>query len=170
MSFRMEDGEYDLSQILVKPLYFALFANIIIPMILLYGCYYMHSHGGVENRIEGFADELYYAFGVLSVAQGGLALWWRHRRLGMPMIRRKETFEQDISDGLVGATKPVFLTIAAICIYGYVYFFLTGRFRLTLFLVLFSFVVFQVVRPRMGTLRKLIRHQKDLVEKGHFRS
>ncbi|MFQ5454378.1 MAG: hypothetical protein ACE5D6_09365, partial [Candidatus Zixiibacteriota bacterium] len=55
-----------------------------------------------------------------------------------------------------------------ISLYGFIYFFLTGRFKEAVFFVVFSFLVFQIVRPRYGFIRKLIDSQKKLVERGTF--
>ena len=84
------------------------------------------------------------------------------------MIRRAETFETDFASGLLRRTRPVFLVIASVCLYGYVYFLVTGRFQEAVFFVVFSFVVFQVVRPRYGWARKLIAYQKGLADSGKF--
>jgi len=65
-------------------------------------------------------------------------------------------------------SRPIFVMIAAISVYGYLYFYLTGRFKETVFLVLFSFLVFQVIRPRHAAVKKLVRHQKMLAEKGEL--
>lgn len=159
------DEEFDLARIVVRPLYFGMVANVFVPMVLLLLCYYVNNKYYLENRIGDFANSLFYLFGVLALGQAAVALWWRHSRFRKPMIRRAETFEADFSDGLLQRSRPVFVLIASISLWGYIYFFFTGRFREAVFFVVFSFLVFQVVRPRYGYVRRLIGYQKELVKR-----
>jgi len=168
MTFQLEDGEYDLHQMLAKTLYFGFLINIAGPVALVFVCYYFTNHYSMTNHVGDYANQLFYVVAGLCVLQAGFALWWRHKLFARPMIKRKETFERDIKDGFLGRSRPVFLVIAAISVYGGAYFFLTGRFQETVLFVFFSFVVFQVVRPRVGSLRKLITHQQVLVRGGRF--
>ena len=85
-----------------------------------------------------------------------------------PMIRRQETFQTDLALGLTRICRPVFMLVGAISLYGVQYFVLTGRFEETMFMVILSFVVFQVVRPRYGLVNKLIDNQYSMAEKGEF--
>ena len=170
MNHRLENDQYDMHKLLIKPLYFGLFANIIIPMALLMVCFYFNNNYYMENRIADFANSLFYILGAVAVAQAGGSLWWRSKLLELPMIRREETFEQDLTSELHRRVRPVFVLIAGISVYGYIYFFLTGRFNESVFMVFFSFLVFQVVRPRMGSLRKLIVCQKEHIKQGRFLS
>jgi small-conductance mechanosensitive channel len=160
------DQKYDIVAMVAKPLYVGMLFNILLPMGLLLVCYYINTHYPLENRLGGSANSLFYAFVVLGLAQAGLSLWWRTKRLERPMVRREETFEEDILGNLVMALRPVFLQIAAISVYGYAYFFLTGRFVEAVVFVFGSFLVFQVVRPRQGSIRKLLEHQQELLEQG----
>lgn len=168
MSNSMFENKTDLARILVKPLYFGLVVNIVIPMGLLFVCFYINNSSYIESRVEGFSNTLFYIFAVLALAEAGFALWWRSRLFDKPMIRRAETFEGDFVQALMARTKPVFILIASISIYGYVYFFLTGRFTEAVLFVVFSFLVFQVVRPRYGMLKKLLARQEQLVKQGKF--
>jgi hypothetical protein len=165
---RQFENNSDLTGIIVKPLYFGLFVNILVPMVLLLLCYYLDQRGGVVNRVPGMANTLFYIFGVLSLAEAGFALWWRTKLYAQPMIRRRETFEEDFSKALLERSRPIFLVIASISVYGLIYFLLTARFNEAVFLVVFSFLVFQVVRPRYGMVRKLIAYQQKLAEQGKF--
>ena len=160
--------KYDLNRIIIKPLYFGLVVNVLIPMGLLLVCFYFENQQSLYNRIFGFANNLFYIFAALSIAQSGLSLWMRNRMMETPMIRRQETFEQDLVQGLVAKSRPVFILIALIALYGFVYFMLTARFKETVFLVFFSFVIFQLVRPRFGFVRKLIARQEAMWENGQF--
>ena len=164
MGFTSQDFEYDLPRILAKPLYFGLFVNVIVPMALLFVCFYLDKNYSMDNHAGAAANSLYYVLAVMSVAQAGLALWWRRRLFQQPMITRPETFEQDLATGFLRCSRPVFIVVALISLYGYIYFFVTGRFSESVILVLFSFLVFQVVRPRAGFVRKLVIRQRELIE------
>lgn len=161
-------SDYDLHQIIAKSLYFGLVSNILLPMFGLFICYWANNNSYVPNRVGDFANGLYYVLGAMSLIQTGVAVWWRDRLLKQPMIRHAETFETDISAALLARSRPVFLLIAGISLYGYLYFFLTGRFNEGAFLVVFSFVVFQIVRPRHGMARKLVGRQLKMVERNEF--
>lgn len=168
MSTSMFEDKTDLARLLVKPLYFGMVVNIGIPMVLLLVCYYFDNNKDVENKLAEFANTLFYIFGLLSLLEAGFALWWRSRLFERPMIRRQETFEEDLVQALVARSKPVFIVIASISVYGYIYFFLTGRFTEAVLFVVFSFLVFQVVRPRYGMVRRIVAHQEGLVNQGKF--
>ena len=160
--------DFDLNQVMVKPLYFGLFINVLIPAALLFACYYLDQRSYVANRAGNFANALYYIIGALSLGQIGVALWWRHKRLEQPMIRRRESFAEDLAHGLLAGLRPIFLLIAAIAVYGIIYFFLTGRFEESLFVVLVSFLAFQIVRPRTKSTMKVVEIQEDHVAAGRF--
>jgi len=160
--------QYDLNRIIIKPLYYGLVVNVLIPMGLLLICFYFENQASLYNRIYGFANTLFYICAALAVVQSGAALWMRNEMQNKPMIRRQETFEEDLIRGLTVKSRPISLLIAAIALYGFVYFFLTARFKETVILVFFSFVVFQLVRPRFSFMRKLIARQQEMVDKGVF--
>lgn len=164
------DERYDVVGMVAGPLYFGLGVNVLAPASLLVICYWVANNYFVENSIPGFADTLFYIFAVLALVQSALALWWRSKAFKAPMIRRRETIEQDLMRGLSAKSKRAFLLIASICLWGFIYFPLTGRFRESALFVVFSFVVFQVVRPRYGFVRKLIRYQEELISQGKFAS
>lgn len=170
MSPTQDNDKYDLNRIIIKPLYFGLVVNVLIPMGLLLVCFYFESNASWYNHIGQTANGLFYLIGALSLAQAGLALWRRERLMKEPMIRRKENFEDDFIQALLGRSRHISLIIALIALYAFVYFLLTARFKETVFLVFFSFLIFQVVRPRFGFIRKLIARQEELVEKGQFRT
>ncbi|MCP4603451.1 MAG: hypothetical protein GY847_23520 [Proteobacteria bacterium] len=159
---------YDVTGMVAKPLYFGMLINVMVPGGLLFVCFYVNQHYPFENRISELANGLFYALAAISIAQAGFALWWRHKKFGEPMVRKQETMEKDMIRGTMACSRPAFLLIASISLWGFVYFWLTGRFEETSMLVIFSFLVFQVVRPRHGAIRKLIDHQTKLVEQGFF--
>ncbi len=164
----LKEDKYDLNRIIIRPLYFGMVVNILIPMGLLLVCYYFETQQSWYNRIGQSANTLFYIFAAVAVVQAGVAVWWRSKIVNWPMIRSKETFEDDLVRSLSATTRPISIIIAGISLYGVIYFYLTARFKETLFLVVFSFVVFQVIRPRFGFIRKLIERQEAMVEKGEF--
>ncbi|MDH3890542.1 MAG: hypothetical protein OEV49_05615 [candidate division Zixibacteria bacterium] len=166
MSLFSDDFGVDLHRILAKSLYFALVVNVLLPAVGLYLCHYLATNHFPPNRIGDSANPLFYVFAVLTVAQGGLAWWYRRKLLDRPMIKSMDTIQEDLRMGLLRASRPISLLVAAISLYGYIYFALTGRFRATLILVVFSFVAYQVVRPRLGSLGKLVKRQKQMAELG----
>ena len=139
-------------------------------MLLFLVCYYIEGHGGRDVIVGESANALFYVFAVLALSQAGSAIWWRKRRLQWPMVKSSESFEDDITGGILVACRPVFVVIAAITLYGYLYYFVTGRFTEMVVFVFFSFIIFQIVRPRHGLARRVIEQQKALLEKGRFRS
>lgn len=168
MNYRPDTDQFDIYPMMAKPLYFGMFANVLLPMGLLFVCYYFQNNSPQPNRVGEAANLLFYLFGALSLTQAGLALWWRTKSMRAPMVRRRETMEADITAGLERRSRPIFLLIAGISLWGVIYFFLTGRFQEAVFLVVFSFIVFQVVRPRRGLILKIIEHQQGLVDRGDF--
>jgi hypothetical protein len=168
MNNRTDRDQFDIYPMIARPLYFGMFCNVLFPMGMLFVCYYFQNNDPQPNRVGEAANLLFYLFGALSLIQAGLALWWRIRSMREPMVRRRETMEQDITAGLAQRSRPVFLLVAGISLWGIVYYFLTGRFQEAVFLVVFSFIVFQVVRPRRGLVLKVIRHQQELVDHGRY--
>ena len=115
---RIFDDDYDLSGIIVRPLYFGLVANIVIPVGLLLVCYYISDSGSIYNRIGTTANPLFYIFAALALGpRRDWPLFLRKKLYSRSMIRRSETFEQDFSDALLQRSRPIFLLIASISIY-----------------------------------------------------
>ncbi len=166
MSLTDDLNSYDLSAIVVRPLYFGMGVNIIAPAAVLLICYYLNENHYMENRLGDLANTVFYVFAGLAMVQAGIALWLRQKAFERPMIKSEATLQQDIADELAAATRPIFVLIAAISLWGFVYFFLTGRFQEALVFVVGSFLVFQVVRPRVGSARKLVQAQKELFDRG----
>jgi small-conductance mechanosensitive channel len=133
-------------------------------MILLFVCFYVNEHAPFDNRVGAFANTIFYLLCGLSLADAGVALWWRSRLFSERLVSRRETFEEDLLAALVRRMRPIFLIVAAISLYGVLYFFLTARFVEALFFVIFSFLVFQVIRPREGMMRKVIAAQQRYLE------
>ena len=161
---------FDIIPMMARTLYFGMFTNVILPVAVLMVCYYIQNNYPQPNRAGDMANTLFYVFGALAIAEAGAAFLLRSRLFKRPMVRRVETMESDISNELLRRCRPLFLLVASISLYGYLYFYLTGRFQEAVFMVVFSFLVFQVIRPRHGFLHKLIAYQQQLVEQGKFRT
>ena len=165
----LRDSEYDLTHIIVRPLYFGLFSNVLVPMGLLMVIYYLNNRGWHPLVGDETANLLFYVFAAVALVHVGLVIAWRRKLYATPMITRQERFELDFTSEYLRRTRPLFIVIAAVSLYGFIYFFITGRFNESLLFVIFSFLVFQLVRPRYGLVQKLIDKQQALVDKGQFR-
>ena len=168
MNTESANNDYDLSAIIIKPLYFGLFINILIPMALLLICYYIETHDSPHNQLGLSATNYFYVFAVLAVVQAGAALWYRAKLMARPMIRSMVSAEADIKEQLLKRLRPIFMTVAAISLWGVAYYLLTGRFNEGLLFFVFSFVVFQFIRPRYGSMQKLIDRQVAMAERGEL--
>ena len=163
-------SQYDLTRIQARPLYFGLLVNVIIPVALLFVCYYITNNQVLANQLGKSANAAFYAIVVIAAGKSATALWWLRKCFTQPMIRQGEPFEESLIDGLKRRTRPVFLLIASISLWGHAYILLTGRFNEGAIVVLLSFLVFQLVRPRVGSIKKLIERQRELVDAGQYRS
>jgi hypothetical protein len=168
VSSSLFDDDHDVTRIIVKPLYFGLFVNVLIPAGLMMVGYYLDQKHSLPNRIGDAADVLFYVFVAAALLEGGAVMWLRKLLFDKPMIRRMETFEDDFTSEYLKRSRSLFVLIASISVYGFIYFVLTGRFKEMVLFVLLSFVIFQLVRPRQGLTRKLIAAQKHLAERGEL--
>lgn len=162
------DDDYDLNRIIVRPLYFGMLTNIILPVVGLFVCYYFNNKGPRPNMLGGSSDMVFYLFLAMAAMEVAVAFWLRTKFFQSPMIRTKETFEKDFSDEYLKRCRPLFIMISSISIYGFIYYYLTSEFNAAAWFVVGSFLVFQLVRPRHGLVRKLIEKQQKLVEQGQF--
>ena len=160
--------DIELARIVAPPLYFGLLVNIVAPVMILMVCYYLANSHYVTNPMIENTRLWLFVFGAMALAEAGLALWWRGKLLNQPMVRKEATFEADIARGVARHSRPVFLLIASISLYGYIYFFLTGLFDQAVFFVVLEFLVFQIVRPRYGLAKKVVERQKELVSQGRW--
>lgn len=171
MSSQTDYSKYDLNHMIIKPLYFGLGFNILLPMILIFICYYIDNQNGWSPLVGiDMANNLFYIFGLLAVLEAAAVLIWRQKMLSQPMIKSEESFEDDLTSELFSRIKPISIIIAAINLYGVAYYILTARFKETIFFVFFSFIIFQVVRPRLGFIKRLIDRQLEMVAKGQLKN
>ncbi|RME28213.1 MAG: hypothetical protein D6800_04150, partial [Candidatus Zixiibacteriota bacterium] len=123
------ERQYDLTRLMIKPLYFGLVVNILIPSLLLLVCYLIERGGGRTPLVDDTNHTLFYTLVVIAVAVSLGALWWRHVLASRPMVRSKQTFEEDFRLSLLGLSRPVFLLISSVALLGILYYFLVGDFR-----------------------------------------
>jgi hypothetical protein len=159
---------FDLSAIVIKPLYFGLFVNILIPTVLLLVCYYIETHGSLHNQLGLDANIYFWVFAAAAIIEAGIALWYRFKLLARPMIRSMSSAEADIKEQLTARLKPIFMMVSAISLWGVLFYALTGRFDNGLLFIVFSFIVFQFIRPRYGSVQKLIDRQIAMAERGEL--
>ncbi len=165
----MNKYNVDLSRALIKPLYMGLLINIFIPVLILGIAYYMEQGRAIETQMS--AEELNIFFWVLAavaIADGAVAIILKQKRFFAPMIRSKETFEQDFTNGVFTASIMCYALTSVISIYGLVFYILGGTLAHLFFFVFVSFIAFQLIRPRLGFLEKALAAQEKHVEEGRF--
>jgi small-conductance mechanosensitive channel len=162
------DSDINITHIIVKPLYFGMVCNVIIPLAALFGIYFYNNKYGGTNHVANSEPFIFYLLIGITIIETLGVVWWRDRLFKTPMIKRAETFEADFAAEYLRRCKPIFLVIASLSLYGVVFYFLTGQFERSVIFVIISYVVFQIVRPRHGLVSKLLAHQRELVKKGEF--
>ncbi len=157
------DHGVDIITIIAKTLYLGMVTNVIMPAALLFVCYYINENYTVSNKVGDMSNSLFFVFGILAVGQAVYAYWKKSNDIRKPMATNPEMFADQITIGIVKVFRKIFMIVASISLYGYLYFFLTGRFKDAMFMVLLSFIVFQFIRPRQSAIEKIIMHQKNLL-------
>ena len=170
MTTETPDRDYDLASLVIKPLYFGLVANILVPMALLLICYYLEMHNPPPDRLGFSANTLFIVFAVLAIGQAAFALLYRSKQMAKPMVTHIDRLEEDVKRALISRLRPVFVMVGAISLWGVVYYLLTGRFNEGVMFVVFSFIVFQFIRPRYGSVQKLLDKQYEMAKRGELLS
>jgi hypothetical protein len=166
----LRDSDYNLTGIIAKPLYFGTFINVVLPGMLLLGCFYFLKGKGTPLVDLYYLNTIRTVIAVVALAHLAVVFWWRTKLYVTPMVKNKETFETDFKEEYYQRTKPLFLAIASIALYAIIYIFLTGQFdNYFLGVFIYCFLAFQFVRPRYGLVQKLIERQEKLVAQGKFR-
>jgi len=161
----------DINAVLIKPIYIGLLINAFIPVVIVGIAYFLEEGGGITQTISNENLELiFYILVGLALVDGGLAIYWKQKLFFAPLIRSKETFEDDFTKGFFAKSIVCYAIIAAIAIYGLVIYLLGGTFNQLLFLVLISFIAFQFIRPRAKFTEKVLAAQEQLAEQGQFLS
>jgi len=161
----------DINAVLIKPIYIGLLINALIPVAIVGIAYYFEQSGGMISSLSPENLELiFYIFAGLAVIDGGLAIFLKQKLFFSPLIKSKESFVEDFMHGFFAKSIVCYAIIAAIAIYGLVIYILGGTFNQLLFLVLMSFIAFQIIRPRAKFAEKVLAAQEQFVEQGQFLS
>jgi hypothetical protein len=164
-----QEFNIDLNRILVKPLYIGLLINIFFPAGILLIAYYIDRGGGMSSSMEpDTLNSLLWMLLVIAVADGSVAIMLKYKLFYQPMIKSKQSIEQDISDRVYKLSIICFAITTAIVIYGVVYFVLGGSFKNLMLFAFISFIAFQLIRPRHKFLEKVIAAQERYVAEGRF--
>ncbi len=165
----MSKYDVDVNDILVKPVYIGLLMNIFIPVAMLGLAYFLDKSRAMEPLDSGKnLNFFFWALAVVSVADGVAAIYFRQKRFFSPMIRSKETFKEDLSQGVFSGSIFCYAFTTAISIYGLVMYLMGGTFMNFMFFVFLSFIAFQLIRPRYGFMEKVIAAQEKFVAEGRF--
>ncbi len=167
----MNKYKIDINAVLIKPIYIGLLINALIPVAIVGIAYYFEQSGGMTSSMSSENLEfIFYIFAGLGVVDGGLAIFLKQKLFFSPLIKSKESFVEDFMQGFFAKSIVCYAIIAAIAIYGLVMYFLGGTFNQLLFLVLMSFIAFQIIRPRAKFAEKVLAAQEQFVEQGRFLS
>jgi hypothetical protein len=161
--------DVDINHILVKPVYFGLLMNIFVPVLILGIAYYLENSGGAQGTIQKSELNIFFwALAAVSLGDGVIAIYFKHKNFMAPMIRSKETFEEDLAWGVFTRSIICYSMTTAIAVYGLVFYFFGGSFMHLFFFVFLSFIAFQLIRPRYGFIEKVLAAQEKHVEEGRF--
>jgi hypothetical protein len=163
------ESKVDLNRLLLKPVYIGLVMNILVPVILLAFVYYLDGqnfHKGVI--ISSKADPIFWALCGVALLEGIAAFIIRKKLFFSPMVRSKETFEEDLVLGFLTNSIICYAITTAISIYGVVLFFLGHPFETTVLFVLISMIAYQFIRPRFKFTGEVVEAQDRLVSQGRF--
>ena len=159
----------DLSHVLVKPLYMGLLINIFIPVLILGIAYYMESEHAIEARLSTNDLNLFFwALAAVAIADGAVAILLKQKRFFAPMIKSKETFEEDFEAGVFRGSIICYALTSMISVYGLVFYVLGRTLAHLFFFVFVSFIAFQLIRPRLGFLEKVLKAQEKHVKEGRL--
>ena len=165
----MEESKIDLNRLLIRPLYFGLLLNILIPVVLLAITYFLEKKDVMSGTFDPDTySVLFWIFCVLAIVDGVLTFVIRQKLFFAPMVMTKETFEDDLMQGFFKNSIVCYAMAMAIAVYGFVLFFLGGSFETMVLFVLISMIAYQFIRPRFGFAEKVIAAQKKFVEEGRF--
>jgi hypothetical protein len=143
--------------------------NIFAPVAFLAVAYYVDQTGGKTASLpHETLNVIFWVLTAVSVIDGALAIFLKQRLFYSPMVSSMETFEDDIVNRSFTASIVCFAITTAISVYGLVFYFLGGTFSNLLFFVFMSFIAFQLIRPRIGFMKKVIEAQEKHVAQGRF--
>jgi hypothetical protein len=161
--------DVDLNRVLIKPVYWGLLMNIFMPVLFLGIAYYL-DRSARENvlSLDRNLNIFFWALVAVSLGDGIMAITFKQKRFFTPMIRSKETFEDDLTRGVFRESIICYSLTTAISLYGLVFYLMGGAFSAMFLFVFISFIAFQLIRPRYGFLEKVVAAQEKLVDEGRF--
>lgn len=163
------ESKFDINRLLIKPVYIGLFMNILMPIILLAIVYYVEKNGGRNVTYDTATYNMFFwIFCVVAIGEGVVAFILKQKLFFSPMIKSKETFEDDLLRGFMTSSIICYSCTTAIAIYGLVLFLLGGTFETMVLFVLISMIAYQFIRPRYAFAEKVAEAQDRFVEEGRF--
>jgi hypothetical protein len=165
----MNEYNVNLNTVIIKPLYIGLLMNIFIPSIIVMIVYYLESESSgrmVGSGVE--SDLILWVMAGFVLLDGSLALYIKQKRFFAPMIKSKETFAADFTEGVKIASIICFAITTAISIYGVVAYLISGLIDYLILFVVLSFIAYLLVRPRYRFLEKVLAAQENHVKEGRL--
>jgi hypothetical protein len=165
----MNERQIDLNKLLIKPLYLGLMMNIFIPVLILGIAYYIDVSGGRSSTVpDETLNIIFWALAIVSVLDGIAAIIVKQRLFFQPMIRSKETFEDDLTSRVTTVSIICYSMTTSVAVYGFVLYLFSGKFDHFLLFVFISFIAFQLIRPRYKFMERVVQAQEKHVGEGRF--
>jgi hypothetical protein len=165
----LNDYNIDFNRLLIKPLYLGLVMNIFIPAVILLAAYYIDNSGGFAPMLDaGMLKIAFWVLIVIAIADGGIAIMLKQKLFMAPMIKSKDSFESDLAAKIFRASLICYVITTVIAFYGIICYILGSDFNHLLLFVFISFIAFQLIRPRIKFIEKVVATQKKYVEQGIF--
>ncbi|MFH2036113.1 MAG: hypothetical protein ABIJ45_06890 [Candidatus Zixiibacteriota bacterium] len=165
----MKEYDPNINSLLIKPLYLGLLMNMFIPVVIILIGYYLNNQSLESKATDGTLSLIFWIFVGVSAMDGGVAFYFKQKLFFQPMIYSRETFDDDLKNGIFTNSIVCFALTTSISIYGLVYFLIENDFKQMIFFVFISIIAFQLVRPRPGFLKKIVAHQEELMTQGRFK-
>jgi hypothetical protein len=165
----LNERQIDLHKLLIRPLYLGLLMNIFVPVLILGIAYYIDVSGGRSSTVpDETLNIIFWALAIVSVLDGIAAVLIKQKLFFQPMIRSKETFEEDLTTRVTTASIICYSMTTSITLYGFVLYLFSGKFDHFLLFVFISFIAFQLIRPRYKFMERVVQAQEKHVTEGRF--
>jgi len=165
----VEESKIDVNRLLIRPLYFGLLLNILVPIALLAIVYFLEKKAVMSGTLDPETyNVIFWILCVVAIADGVLTFVIKQKLFFAPMIKTEKTFEDDLIQGFLRNSIVCYAMVMAIAVYGFVLFILGGNFETMVLFVLISMIAYQFIRPRFGFAEKVIDAQKKYVGEGRF--
>ncbi|MEW5922781.1 MAG: hypothetical protein AB1746_02210 [Candidatus Zixiibacteriota bacterium] len=163
------ERKFDINRLLIKPVYIGLFLNIMLPIIFLAIVYYVDKNGGRNINYDADTyNKFFWIFCVVAIAEGVTAFIVKQKLFFSPMIKSKETFEDDLLKGFMTASIICYAFTSGIGVYGLVLFLIGGTFETAVLFFLISMIAYQFIRPRYAFAEKVVAAQDKFAQEGRF--